>query len=275
MLARIEDWDDAYANAPNIPDGDRWPERWAAEAKAFRDRLGPRAETGIAHGDHERERYDLFHPEGAPRGLVVFVHGGYWMRFDPSFFSHLAAGPLARGWAVAMPGYALAPDVRVGAMARQVGRAVTHAAARIGGAVRLAGHSAGGHLVTRLQCADAAELLGADVADRIERVVSISGVHDLRPLLRTALNDTIGLDAEEARAESPALLEPRDGTRLVTWVGQAERAEFVRQSELLASIWRGLGAATRFHAAPDRHHFDVIDALADPASPLVRALLDD
>ena len=275
MLARVEDWDAAYANAPAIPGGDTWPERWVAEAAAFRDTLGARAEIGIAYGDHARERYDLFRPEGAARGLAVFVHGGYWLRFDPSFFSYLAAGPLARSWAVAMPGYTLAPEARVGAMVRQVGRAVAHAAARIEGPIRLAGHSAGGHLATRLACADAPALVGAGVAERIRRVVSISGVHDLRPLTRTALNSTIRLDAEEARAQSPALLEPREGTELVAWVGQAERAEFVRQSELLANVWRGLGAATRVHAAPDRHHFDVIDALADPSSDLTRALFDD
>ncbi len=56
-------------------------------------------------------------------------------------------------------------------------------------------------------------------------------------------------------------------------MGSAERAEFVRQNALLANIWRGLGAETAEIVEPDRHHFDVIDALAEPDSPLTRALI--
>ena len=267
-MHRIEDWDEAYANAPHIPGGDRWPEAWVAPARAFREAHPPRE---VRYGDHARQRMDLFLPDdGAPRGLVVFVHGGYWVRFDRSFWSHLAAGPLARGWAVAVPSYVLAPEARVAAIGRAVAVAVETAAREVAGPIRLVGHSAGGHLVTRLAVGDA---LPEAVARRVERVVSISGVHDLRPLLRTRQNDDVRLDAVEARAESPALLVPREGTRCLAWVGQAERSEFVRQSELIASVWRGLGAATACVIEPDRHHFDVIDGLARPDSPLTDGVL--
>ena len=274
-LHPIADWDDAYANFANVPRSERWPDAWIDAAETFR--ASARGEIGIAYGARPRETLDLFRPEGEPRGLVVFVHGGYWMRFDPSFFSHLAAGPLARGWAVAMPGYALAPETRLGAIAKQIAAATEYVAGMIEGPIRLVGHSAGGHLVTRIVSSadDVAEdaLVARDVLDRIERVVSISGVHDLRPLLRTAMNDTLGLEADEARAESPALLHPVSGIETVAWVGQSERSEFVRQSELLASIWRGLGAATALVVEPDRHHFDVIEGLTEPASPLTEAVV--
>lgn len=266
-MRAIEDWDDAYANGPHIPGGDRFPERWEAAARAFRNARPP--ET-VSYGAHERHGLDLFRPEGAARGLIVFVHGGYWMRFDRSRWSHLAAGPLARGWAVAMPSYVLAPEVRIAEIGRDVARAVEVAAERVAGPVRLAGHSAGGHLVARAMVGEA---LSFDVAARVERVVPISGLFDLRPLLLTTLNADLRLDAAEAAAESPALLMPRIGTRLVAWVGQAERSEFVRQSALIANVWRGLGAETDLVVEPDRHHFDVVDGLGDPGSPLTDALL--
>lgn len=53
----------------------------------------------------------------------------------------------------------------------------------------------------------------------------------------------------------------------------AERPEFVRQSRLIANVWTGLGADTALTVEAARHHFDVIDGLAGPASPLVRALV--
>ena len=290
----IADWDDAYANAAHIPQSERWPDRWIEAARRHRERVAARAgvsdgestdgegsdaEFDIAYGTHERERLDLYRPprdatrvtDGAsPRGLVLFVHGGYWMKFDRSVFSHCAAGPLARGWAVATPSYPLAPDWTLDRIAGALARSLRVASERVAGPIRLVGHSAGGHLVTRILSSHdgTAPPIGRELGRRVERVVSISGVHDLRPLLRTGINATLRLDPATARSESPALLAPFEGTSLVAWVGQAERAEFVRQSRLLADTWRGLGAATRLVVEPDRHHFDVIEALADPASPL-------
>ena len=73
---------------------------------------------------------------------------------------------------------------------------VAFAAGRIAGPVRLAGHSAGGHLVTRMICRDSP--LEPVLQGRLEQVVSISGLHDLRPLMKTAMNATLRLDAGEA-----------------------------------------------------------------------------
>jgi len=270
----IADWGDAYANAAHIPDGADYPPRWAAAAGTFRNELlaAGRAELDLAYGQGERNRFDLFRPADAPRGLLVFVHGGYWMRFDKSSWSHLAAGPLAHGFAVAMPGYTLCPSSRIGGITAEIGGAVAAAAARVEGPILLAGHSAGGHLATRMVCRDSP--LPEPVLSRVARVLSISGVHDLRPLMRTAMNATLRLDPAEARGESPALLEPVEGVRGACWVGAAERAEFVRQNALLANVWKGLGAITVSVEEPDRHHFDVIDGLAGPQSPMLRCLLE-
>ncbi|MCL5778621.1 alpha/beta hydrolase [Limibaculum sp. FT325] len=272
IFTAVTDWDDAYANRDHIPDADGYPPRWERAAASFRDALGPRARLGLTYGPGARQALDLFLPEADPRGLAVFVHGGYWRRFDRPVWSHLAAGPLAQGWAVAMPSYRLAPEARIARIARDVAAAVERAADEVAGPIVLAGHSAGGHLVTRLMCSDG--LLADGVAARVGHVLSISGVHDLRPLLRTAMNADLRLDPPEAASESPALLEPRPGTRLTAWVGGDERPEFIRQSALLANVWTGLGAATASVVESGRHHFDVIDSLTTPDGALARALTD-
>lgn len=269
----ITDWDDAYANRAHIPGADAIIATWAPSAEAFRQSLGSRARLDLAYGPAPRNRLDLFLPEGAPKGLAVFVHGGYWMAFDKSVWSHLAAGALAAGWAVALPSYTLAPEARIAAITREIAAAIGHAARLVAGPIRLAGHSAGGHLVTRMACADAP--LDPAVRARLAHVLSISGLHDLRPLRATAMNGTLGLDAAEARAESAALLDPAPGTRLTAWVGAAERPEFLRQTDLLASAWALPGIATRAHHDPLRHHFDVIAGLADRLHPLTRAFTGD
>ena len=265
----IDDFDAAYANGRHIPGGDLYPDRWTALAAAFR--AGHRGEIDVAYGRGARHRLDLFLPDGPPRGLFVFLHGGYWVAFDKSAWSHLAAGPLARGWAVAIPSYDLCPEATLSRIVRQTARAVTHAAARVAGPIVLSGHSAGGHLATSLVCEGAP--LAAQVAQRVRHVVSISGLHDLRPLLRTAYAGPLHLTPRIAVGQSPALRTPRPHIRATAWVGADERPEFRRQSTLLATAWGGLGIATEAVTEAGRHHFDVIDGLTDPCSPLCRAAL--
>jgi acetyl esterase/lipase len=267
----IADWNDAYSNSPYIPDASAYPGLWAERAEKFRAvmRAAGNAEIDLVYGAAPRHRLDLFHTEGRPKGLAMFIHGGYWMTYDKSSWSHLAAGALKRGWSVAMPSYTLAPEARIGDIVGEIASAVTFAAARVEGPIALAGHSAGGHLVSRLACAEAP--LSDEVARRIGPVVSISGLHDLRPLMNTRLNDTLRLDEAEACNHSPALLRPREGARVTCWVGALERPEFLRQNDLLANIWTALGAQTRSVHAPGRHHFDVIAELEDAESALTAA----
>ena len=270
---QIADWDDAYANGPTIPGGDRWPAAWVEPARAYREAMAAagRARLGIAYGPGERNAYDLFLPQAEPTGLVVFVHGGYWMRLERALWSHLAKGCIDSGFAVAMPSYTLCPATRISGITREVATAIEHAAGTIEGPIFLTGHSAGGHLASRMVCANTPLL--AAVRERVRNVVSISGVHDLRPLMRLSMNETLRVDSAEAVAESPALLEPGPGTRICCWVGAGERAEFIRQNALLANVWTGLGAETACVEEPDRHHFNVIDGLADPSHALTRTLL--
>lgn len=256
------DMTEAYTNAAFIPGGADYPARWRAEAAAFRAAHAPER---IAFGPGPRNWAELYRPEGFVQGLLVFVHGGYWLAFDPQVFSHLAAGALAAGWAVALPAYTLAPQARIGAITQEVGQAIAALADRVAGPIRLAGHSAGGHLVARMVCANAP--LPASVAARIAKVVPISPLSDLAPLMRTEMNARLGIDAAEAEAESPLNLPPRRGAKIHIWVGGAERPAFLDQAHWLAATW---GCPVTVDA--DRHHFDVIEGLTRP-SPLLSCVL--
>lgn len=270
----ITDWDNAYANGINIPNGNRWPKAWVEPAASYRaglERTG-HLRADVEYGPHERNRYDLFLPEGNAKGLFVFIHGGYWLALDKSYWSHLAQGAVEKGWAVAMPSYVLCPEVDIGEITEMTATAIEHAAQQIAGPVVLSGHSAGGHLVSSML--NQQSPLPQQTQSRIAHTVSLSGVHDLRPLLNTGMNDNLKLTKDSANQLSPALMTPMHACRLTAWVGGTERAEFIRQSELLSNIWRGLGAWTQCVVEPDRHHFDVIDGLMDKDSPLVQTLFD-
>lgn len=245
--------------------------RWAADAARVRADLDAAGQAALdipyegPLGDTDRERFDLFRPRGAPRGLIVFLHGGYWKEFGRADWSHFAKGGLAAGWAVAIPSYSLAPAARIATMVRQAAAATIAAARAVDGPLVLAGHSAGGHLALRLGCRDVA--LGV-AADRLTRIVAISPVADLRPLLDLSMNDVLGLTAEEAADESPVLSRPCE-VPVTVWAGAEERPVFLEHAAALARAWPG----TTCVVEPGRHHFDVTDGLETPASPMMGALI--
>ena len=149
--------DDAYNNRGYIPGAAEFPDRWAEEARSFRETEAAigRARLNASYGGHDREKFDLFHPAGRAEGLVVFVHGGYWRLFDRSYWSHFAEGAVARGWAVALPSYPLAPEAGIADITRSISSMIAAAAGYVAGPIALTGHSAGGHLVARMLCDDA------------------------------------------------------------------------------------------------------------------------
>ncbi len=255
--------DDAYANGAHIDGATEYPARWNTAAAAFRAQLGPRAELGLSYGPSERQAFDLFHPEGDVNGVLIFVHGGYWRLFDRSTWSHFAAGALAQGWAVAMPSYDLCPDVHIAGITQQIAQAVQAVAKRTTGPISLAGHSAGGHLVARM-CAPG--MLPADVMARVFHVMPISPLSDLEPLVQTTMNDDFRMDAGMALAESP-LTQPAPAVPVTVWVGADERPAFLDQAMWLVDAWSCAEVV-----APAVHHFDVIDALTDPDSDMIKRL---
>lgn len=260
--------DDAYANGAYIPNADEYVVRWEENAREWRgvEAAVGRARLNLPYGPGERHRYDLFYPAGQPKGTIIFVHGGYWRAFGREYWSHLAQGATGSGWACAIPSYDLAPEVSIAEITRQIRHAVEEVASEMPGALRLAGHSAGGHLVARMLCADVG--LAAAVVGRIERVMPISPLVDLRPLIHTAMNEDFKLDEAAARAESPVFMKRLD-VPVTVWVGADERPAFLKQARWLAEAWSDI----EHRIEADRHHFDVIEGLMHPETPLMRALL--
>lgn len=251
------DMDDRFANGAYIADGDKYPAKWAALAAEFRDAAV--ADLDVSYGPRARQVLDVFHPDGPSKGVVMFVHGGYWLETDKSVWSHLAAGALAHGFTVVMPSYDLCPEVHLSDITKEIKAAARFCAAHFDGELRFTGHSAGGHLVARLA--------GMDWDGRLKRVVPISPVTDLVPLLQTSMNADLRLDAAEAFAESPVNMAVPD-VPVTVWVGGDERPVFREQAAALASAWR-----CEVVTAENAHHFNVIERLSDPESPIVKVLL--
>jgi arylformamidase len=266
-----------YNNRAAVADHARWLAYYPEASAEARAKLAPRLD--LRYGSRPKETLDLFVPPGRARGTFVFIHGGYWRAFDKSDFSFVAPAFVAQGLAVAVVNYDLCPDVSIATIADECRRAVAWLA-RDGAAygadprrIVVGGHSAGGHLTAMLFATDWSARGFAEPP--IVGGVSLSGVHDLGPLVRFSFNADFKLDDAEAARQSPIFLTPRTPAPLVLAAGADETAEFVRQTQMLWDAWpqnRPAGATGPL-LVPARHHFSVVADYAESASELTRATL--
>ncbi len=193
--------------------------------------------------------------------MLVFIHGGYWQELSAAQSLFPAAGCTAAGVAFAAVDYTLAPAASVAQIVDECRAAFAwlHAHAHTWGIdparVVVAGHSAGAHLAAMVA------LAGRD-APRPAGLVLVSGVYELEPLLRTSINDALGLDVQAARQVSPALYPLRDLPPSVVCWGEIETDAFKSQGRAFASSLVSAGVSCRSFEVPGRNHFDVILGLA-------------
>lgn len=242
-----------YNNRAKVPDFGAIARGWAAAATAFRA-AHPFLESALPYGPSPRQTMDVFWPDpGRAAPLAMFFHGGYWQALDASFFSHLAAGLLAHGLAVAMPSYDLCPDVTVAEIMAQARRATAALYMRHARPILAMGHSAGGHLAACLLATDwAARGLPAGI---VPAALSFSGLFDLAPLVHTSVNAALRLDDAQATRLSP-LHWPAPPGHLHAVVGAEEGDEYLRQSRAIAQAWGG-----GWEAMAGENHFSLINHL--------------
>jgi acetyl esterase/lipase len=140
-----------------------------------------------APGAGDRHELDVFTPAGATSApVLVLVHGGAWMIGDKDFHGRYRNVGLAlarRGLVVVMPNYRLAPRDRHPAQVKDVALAFAWVRRHIKdyggdpGDIFLAGHSAGGHLVSLL-ATDPQYLKDAD-RQALRGVIGVSGVYSI------------------------------------------------------------------------------------------------
>lgn len=263
-----------YDNRARVPGSAELLAGWQHAAAAFRDSW-QHAELGMAYGPGRRERLDLFRPAGvADPPLAIFIHGGYWQSLDRAYCSHFARGLVARGVAVAMPSYDLAPAVSITRMVEQMRAATAWLFRRMRRRPLLMGHSAGGHLTAMLMTTDWRALQPGLPQDLAPAGLPISGVFELEPLMPTTIAKALRLRPEDARRLSPRWMKPpafnaahhlvTPGAALHCVVGGGESGEYIRQSRDFAEAWGG-----SFETLTGKNHFTVLDPLLDPHSLLV------
>ncbi len=254
-----------YNNRVAVLDHQEIFARWRMQSAVMRKHHG--GELNLVYGSHPLQTLDLF-PAKQNRGLVIFIHGGYWRSLDKSDFSFYAEPYLAQGISVALINYRLCPEVNIDAIVEDcqyasvwLATSASHYNIRFDRTVFI-GHSAGAHLVAML-CATDWSAHNIDTAN-FRGGVLISGLYDLSPLLETSVNADTQLTDKTAKALSPVHLQSKLAMPLDVWVGGAETSEFIRQSQLLPAAWSANCALLETVAGTN--HFTIVDECAKPDS---------
>jgi len=246
--------DDQYEQRVWVPHADEIIKRYALKSEEVRSRLGePRTEK---YGPTPPETLDI---HGSGRKAFVFVHGGAWKRQSSREQAFAAEAIIEAGAAYVALNFANLPAVTLPEMAGQVRRGIEWVGQNLSDDLVLCGHSSGAHLAA---CA-------LTKLDFVRKALVVSGVYDLLPVRLSARNEYVRLDERLEHEHSP--IRHADKIRCpvtVAW-GEKEGEEFFRQSREFAEK---LGAPTII--GKNLNHFEIVEALADPHSPLGRAALN-
>lgn len=246
-------------------------DRWEKDSERARADLD--CYLDVPYGAAETEKLDIFRARGKSRGLLMYVHGGYWRSLDKKLFSFVAPALVGKGITVAIPNYALCPAVRVEDIVMQMVQACAWLYRNGGnfgapeGRLHLCGHSAGGHLAAMMLTCQWQKYSPALPNKVVGAALSISGLYDLSEIVKVpSVNGDVRLDERSALKVSPAFLSPASDAPLYTAVGGDENEGFHTQNKLIAEKW---GKARRMDIpCPGKNHFTVLDELCDPHSML-------
>jgi arylformamidase len=275
-------WDAAwldrmYNNRDLVPDYAAYFARWAAQsADAIRSEMRV---LDLRYGGGPNEHLDVFATDQPAAPVLFFIHGGYWRSLDKQDHAFIAPAFTRRGACVVIPNYALAPAVTVPEIVLQMVRALAWTWRNIvkhGGdpnRITVAGHSAGGHLAAMMM-----ECIWPVVApdlppDLVKNALSISGLHDLTPIMHTPFLQNVRLTPPQVGMASPALLPPPSRGELAAVAGGDESEEFHRQIALIRDAW-GARTVPICETLPGLNHFSVVEALAQADHRLNRIALE-
>ncbi len=222
-----------------------------------------------AYGSHERQRLDVFAPDGIaePRPVVLFVHGGGFVggeRRTPGtpFYDNVGVWAARNGFVGVTMSYRLAPQHRFPAGPDDVASAVAWIRKNIaahGGdpdAIVLLGQSAGASHV-------AAYGARAQHNDSVRALALMSGVYDFAPFetapnIRAYLGDELG----RLRAASSIAGVVASNLPVLLCISEFDTPAFHEQAHLLAqAIFERDGRCANFLYLPRHNHLSQITHL--------------
>jgi arylformamidase len=261
--------DAAYEQRAYAPLGDQISARFVTDSAEVRRRLGN--PQRMSYGPTDIEKLDIFRTAQANAPIMVFVHGGAWLRNQASDFHYLAENFVRNGaHFVALdfiPVDKANGDLRV--MADQVRRGIVWVhrnAASFGGdpnRIYVSGQSSGAHLAGVALTTDWAKQYGAP-ADILKGGVLQSGMYEMKPVRLSSRSTYVKFDdaMEDAMSSQRHIANLR--APIAVMYGTNETPEFQRQNREFAAAVKAAGKTVTLTVLPNHNHYEVQQTMASP-----------
>src|SRR5579863_2619185 len=270
--------DAAYDQTAYAPNRQQIEQRTAANSELVRARLGP--PMRLSYGPSEIEQLDLYRTQAGREPILVFIHGGAWRSGSAKGNAFPAEVFVAAGAHYIAPDFVAVQNAGGSLIvtADQVRRAIAWVyrnATSFGGdpeRIYISGHSSGAHLAGVAITTDWRRDFSLP-ADVIKGAVLVSGMYDLRGPRLSSRSSYVKFDDSTEEALSPQRHIDRLTTPLIIAYGSLETPEFQRQSRDFAAAVKDAGKPVELLRGEGDNHFEFIETLGNPYSPLARAAL--
>lgn len=238
-------------------------------------------QADVAYGPHARHRLDVYRPTGAPRGVIVFIHGGGFVAGDKNadgvFYRNIGRWLARQGYAAVLPNYRLAPAdawpagaVDVQAVLQWVRQNPAEVADSAAPLVVL-GQSAGASHVATWLFDDAAR---GGAAAPVDAVMLMSGCFSAEAPLPAGPRAYFGEDTAVYARRSP-LTHVRP-VQVPLWLAVAELDPgwIAQQTYALArAVTQANGRSPVFHYFRGHNHVSTVQSLGSPQRDVEAELL--
>ncbi|HEX3982525.1 MAG TPA: alpha/beta hydrolase [Acidisoma sp.] len=242
--------------------------------------LAPRRLTArdIPYGRDERQRLDIYAPEGLkrPAPVIVFLYGGGWDSGLKAMYRFVGGTMAAHGFVTVIPDYRLYPTVRYPTFLEDCAAAFAWSAANArawggGETLFLMGHSAGAYNAAMLAL-DRRYLVCAGSRAQPAGTVGIAGPYDFLPLESVELRAIFGFPTSPAT--QPINHVDGHNAPMLLLAGESDTTVLPRNTTRLAARIRAAGGPVSDHLYPNIDHREIIGAIGQPFSFLAPTLPD-
>jgi len=232
-----------------------------------------RLASGIAYGEHPRQRLDVYSPldTKVPAPVLVFIYGGGWTSGDRGFYRFVGEALAARGIVTVIPDYRVYPEVKFPAFVDDSAEAIGWAlrnAARFGGdpkRLHVGGHSAGAYNAAMVAFSpDRARAAGFD-PEQLAGFIGLAGPYDFLPLTGRTTRAIFGFP-DTSPDTQPINFVSASSPRSLLLYATHDTVVGPHNTENLAARLRAAGVEVRVVPYQQLGHRTLIASFARPLS---------
>jgi acetyl esterase/lipase len=237
----------------------------------------------ITYGNEDRQVLDVYtRTDIASKGVVLFVHGGYWDKGSKKDYPFLADSLTEQGYTTVIINYRLVPSVTFPSYVEDAALAVkwtTENIAEYGGNAEnifLMGHSAGAH-ITALVAFDERYLQNVGLSNHdLRGFVGFAGPYDFLPVAPDDVRSIAALGAIETYAETQPInfVDSTDPAAFLAF-SLSDKTVNPKNTIRFAQKIRDVGGNVEEHRYDGVDHVTILGSLARASRFFNQAILED